>query len=89
MQGEEQMRLNHLLDLSLLSDECFWGVSCFSGCLLAEQTDLRPLIPLFHTSAFRIMGSLNTSSCQEWNLGHHPNICSSAKPLHTLLYVVS
>lgn len=61
----------------------FWGVSSFPGCLLAKQTDLRPLIPLFPSLALRIMGSLRTSSCQEKSLGHHPDICSSVKPPHT------
>lgn len=63
----------------------FWGVRYSSGCLLAKQTDLRPLIPLFPSSALRIMGSLKTSSCQERSLGHHPDICSSVKPPHTTL----
>lgn len=63
----------------------FWGVSYFSGRLLAKQTDLRPLIPLLPSSALRIMGSLRTSSCQERSPGHHPDICSSVKPPHTTL----
>lgn len=71
--------------VSLLSVQCFLGVSYFSGRLLGKQTDLRPLIPLVLSLAFKIVGSLRTSSCQERSRGHHPDICSSLKLPHTTL----
>lgn len=78
-QAEEQMILKHLLGcLVFVKCSVFWGGQLFRWLSAGQADWLEAPNPPLSLVGLRIMGSLRTSS-----LGHHPNICSSVKPLQT------